>query len=385
MPWTPWTVAPPDLQAVRLCPAGGGPTHDGLVRRSRRPMGWSVPLARVAGIRIYVHVTFLGLLALVAYTESRPGGLGAWGGVLWVLVIFACVLVHELAHSILARRLGARVRAILLLPIGGVSQIEGMPEYWSDEFWIAAVGPLASIVIGILAALASVVSGAALLPVNLGGGPLLPRVAWANLALGVFNLLPAFPLDGGRVLRARLERRHDVETATRMAAQVGRSLAVIMMVFGFFWNLWFMLIGLFVYLGATREEQATTVHVHLTGWTVRRFMRSPVATVDAATPVEQLRHCWPGPQVVTAGGEYLGLVLGSELAQAAEGTLAGDLADREAPVLGPDDDVGRSALDRLIGSGYPALAVVEGRRPVGVLAIADIAAWERSRGSAPAP
>lgn len=368
-------------EVIRLCLAGALRAHDGYVRRTRRSMGWAVPLARIAGIRIYVHLTFLLLVGLIAYSESRPGGLGAWGGVVWVMAIFGCVLVHELAHSILARRLGASVKAIVLLPIGGVSQIQDMPRYWADEFWIAAVGPLASFVLGIVAIGASFAAGVALLPVNLGGGPLLPRLAWANLLLGAFNLLPAFPLDGGRVLRAWLERSHDAVTATRIAAQLGRTLAVAMIVFGFFWNLWFLLIGVFVYLGAAQEERIAVVHSRLTGWSVLRLMRHPVTTIEAETPVEQLRECWPGPQVITADGRYVGLALGSDLAEAPGGSTAGEVADREAPALAPGEDVGASALDTLINSGYPALAVVEDDRPVGVLAIADIAAWQQSQGT----
>lgn len=347
-------------------------------------MGWSVPIARIAGIRIYLHLTFLLLVALVAWVDSRPGAAGAWEGTVWVVLLFGCVLVHELAHSILARRLGATVRSIVLLPIGGVSLIEDMPQKWSEEFWVAAVGPLASLALGVAAMAASVAVGATLWPVNLAGGGLLPRLAWANLLLGGFNLLPAFPLDGGRVLRAALERRHDLGTATRMAATLGRSLAVAMMVFGLFWNLWLILIGAFVFVGATQEEQATTARIRLMGHPVSQFMRSPVAALDAGLAVDDLRHCWAGPQVVTVAERYYGLALGSEVAAAPSGTLVADLTDRDAPVLSVEEDVGRTALERLITSGYPALAVVHEGRPVGVLALADIAAW-LSRGPAPLP
>lgn len=334
---------------------------------------------------MYIHVTFLLLVALVAYLDSRPGGRGAWEGASWVLLIFGCVLVHELAHSLLARRMGAKVRSILLLPIGGVSMIEDMPRRWTQEFWIAAVGPLASIALAVVSVLASLAVGARLWPVDLATGGVLPRLAWANLLLGVFNLLPAFPLDGGRVLRAELERRHDLWTATRMAARLGRALAVVMMVGGIFWNLWFLLIGVFVYLGAGQEEQATAVHIRLTGRPASRFMRSPVASIEASTAVDALRDCWPGPQVVTLGGGYLGMVMGSDLIAAPAGTAVSELTDREAPVLSPDEDMGRSGLDRLISSGYPALAVVDADRPVGVVALADVAAWLESRGSTAAP
>ncbi len=332
---------------------------------------------------MYIHVTFLLLIALVAYVDGRPGGPGAWEGTSWVLLLFACVLVHELAHSVLARRMGATVKSILLLPIGGVSMIENMPERWTQEFWIAAVGPLASIALGVVSMLATLVAGSALWPVDLVRGGLLPRLAWANLLLGFFNLLPAFPLDGGRVLRAELERRHDLWTATRMAAGLGRALAVVMMVAGLFWNLWFLLIGVFVYMGAGQEEQATALHIRLTGRVVAQFMRSPVAAVEGATLVDAMRDCWPGPQVVTVGGRYLGMVMGSDVMAAPAGTLVSEITDREAPVLSPGEDMGRSALDRLIASGYSALAVVDDWRPVGVLALPDVAAWLESRGSAP--
>lgn len=332
---------------------------------------------------MYIHVTFLLLIALVAYVDGRPGGPGAWEGTSWVILLFGCVLIHELAHSVLARRMGATVKSILLLPIGGVSMIENMPERWTQEFWIAAVGPLASIALGVVSMLAALVAGSALWPVDLVRGGLLPRLAWANLLLGFFNLLPAFPLDGGRVLRAELERRHDLWTATRRAAGLGRALAVVMMVAGLFWNLWFLLIGVFVYLGASQEEQATALHIRLRGRVVGQFMRSPVASIDGAMVVDALRDSWPGPQVVTLDGGYLGMVMGSDLMAAPAGTVVSELTDREAPTLSPGEDMGRSALDRLIASGYPALAVVEGGRPVGVLALADVAAWLESRGSAP--
>jgi Zn-dependent protease len=335
-----------------------------------------VPLGRLAGIPVYVHASFLLLAGLIALEETQPHSLGVVDATLWVIAIFACVVVHELAHSILARRKGATVRSIILLPIGGVSQIEGMPEFWGDELEVAAAGPLASIGLAVLAGVAAVATGRHLTPVTIYGGAFLPRLAWANLLLGGFNLLPAFPLDGGRVLRAALERRHDVMTATRWAAQVGRLLAGTMVVAGLFWNLWLVFIGAFVWFGATMEEQSTVVHTRLSHRLVRQFMRAPVTTIDARLQLGDLAGIWPGPQVVTVDGRYLGLVLGSEIQAAPSALTAGDITDRDVPTVGPDDDLGRSALDKLMESSYGLLAVVDDNAEVvGVLLKEDVAHW----------
>ena len=151
----------------------------------------------------------------------RVGGLGVVGGLAWLAIVFGCIVVHELAHSLVARRRGALVREIVLLPIGGVSRLENLPESPSDELAIAIVGPAASVALAGAAALAEVALRQPLLPVDLAGGPLLARLVWFNLIIAGFNLLPAFPLDGGRVFRAVLERRYDLERATHLARASG--------------------------------------------------------------------------------------------------------------------------------------------------------------------
>ncbi|MGZ6964048.1 MAG: site-2 protease family protein [Acidimicrobiia bacterium] len=252
---------------------------------ARRPHHWSFPVGRVGGIEIRVHVSFLVLVALFALAAPQPGTLGALASVGWLLVIFGCVVVHELSHSFVARARGAEVEEILLFPLGGVSKLHNLPESPKDEFAIAIVGPLASIGLGLAAAGLCLVTGRALVPIDLLAGAWLARFAWLNLILGVFNLLPAFPLDGGRVLRSLLERTHDLETATRTAARVGRMLAVALMVTGLLLDVWLTLIGLFVYFGATAEEAATIVHVRLQGHHVREVMRTDI---DDAVPTDEV-------------------------------------------------------------------------------------------------
>ncbi|MDE3206291.1 MAG: site-2 protease family protein [Acidobacteriota bacterium] len=348
--------------------------------RRREPFKWSVPLGRVLGIPISVHVSFFLLVALVISANRGTAGMGWVNASIWIVLVFACVTIHELAHSVTARAKGAHVRSIVLLPIGGISRIESMPERWADEFWVAIAGPLASVGLGVIAAASTLATGGHLLPVDLVSGALLPRLAWVNLALAAFNLLPAFPLDGGRVLRAALERRHDVETATRLAARAGRVLAVALGAVGFFWDVWLILIAVFIFTAATQEQASTSLHVRLSGHQVGQLMRRPVVTLDARQRLGSLTTYWTGFQVVTSDGRYVGLADGRDLMSGDADALVGDFTDREAPVLELNEDIGHSALDHVVESGYPLLAVVDGGVPVGVLLLEDIARWLASSG-----
>ena len=194
-----------------------------------------------------------------AWRAGPPPSAPTWCG---YRRVFASVLVHEYAHCIVARRRGAVVEDILLLPIGGVSQLAHMPEGADDELAIAIVGPLTSLGLAVLAIAGGLAFGARLWPPTLFAGSWFARLAWLNIVLGVFNLLPALPMDGGRVLRAVLERSHDRLTATRQAGRIARVLAMIMIVGGVFYDFWFVLIGFFVYLGSERRgaggRRATT-------------------------------------------------------------------------------------------------------------------------------
>ncbi len=216
----------------------------------------SIRVARIGGIDILVHWTFLVLVILVVWVDLSSGASTVVVGLLWITAVFASVLVHEYAHCIVARRRGAVVEGILLLPIGGLSQLKKMPERPADEFAIAIVGPLTSLGLTVLAVVGGLVFGAHLWPPSLFAGSWFARLAWLNALLGGFNLLPALPMDGGRVVRSLLERRHDRLTATRQAARIARILAFVMIVGGIFYDFWLVLIGFFVYLGAGAEEHA---------------------------------------------------------------------------------------------------------------------------------
>ncbi len=226
----------------------------------------SVRVARIGGIDIRMHWTFVLLVVLVVWLNAGSGSATVAAGLVWIVAVFSSVLIHEYAHCVVARRRGAVVEDILLLPIGGLSQLKKMPERAADELAIAIVGPLTSLGLAVLAIAGGLVFGAHLWPPTLFAGSWFARMAWLNILLGAFNLLPALPMDGGRVLRAALEEHdHDRLTATRQAGRIARILAMVMIVGGVFYDFWLVLIGLFVYVGAGAEEQAAERQGHSKG------------------------------------------------------------------------------------------------------------------------
>ena len=349
----------------------------GYERSRRRPVTHrlSVSIGHVLGIDIRVHATFLLLVALFVLAYSGSGVPGVAAGLAWLVVIFACVVIHELAHSLVARRRGGVVHEIVLLPIGGVSKLERLPESPADEFAIAIVGPLASIAIAVGAALGAVAAGQSLLPINLFDGAILPRIAWFNLIVGGFNLLPAFPMDGGRVFRALLERRYDLETATRRSARVGRVLAITLIAVGVLLNFWLAIIGLFVYFGAAAEEAATIVHLRLKGLRVSDAMLLDPVVVDehdTAGDLEHLRRRTAQkvfPVTVAAGSP--GMVGTDAIAAAPAETKIRDLMARHLGVP-PTASLEQNALPLLQQSPLSALAVVRRGSVVGLLRMEDV-------------
>jgi Zn-dependent protease len=215
----------------------------------------SIPLGRVAGIRLEMHWSFLVLVAFVVLVKWGSGAESVLAEVAWVGVLFACVVLHEVAHCVVARRRGGSVLGILLLPIGGMSRMDRMPSAPGDEAVIAIAGPAISVGIGTLSLAVGASIGSAMWPPALFVGSPWARLGWLNLLLGAFNLLPSLPMDGGRVLRAALARHRSKLKATQVASTIARVLAVAMVVVGIFWTFWLVLVGVFVYLGAVAEEQ----------------------------------------------------------------------------------------------------------------------------------
>ncbi len=240
-------------------------------------MTWSLKIARLAGINVYLHWTFLILLAwiFIASVNAGQGLAEALTGVGFILALFACIVLHEFGHALTARRYGIQTQRITLLPIGGLAMLEKMPENPRHELAVALAGPAVNIVIALLLLVYLALTGQEL-PTNQLEDPsqisfaryFIPNLLIVNVLLFAFNLIPAFPMDGGRVLRALLSMRYDRATATNIAAKIGQFLAIGFVFFGFMYDFWLIFIGLFIYLGASGEASYETQRSLLSRLTV---------------------------------------------------------------------------------------------------------------------
>ena len=224
----------------------------------RRRVKWSYRLATVAGIQVRVHLTFLLLLGFYAWVYYLDGGLkAAAGGVTLTLLIFLCVLLHEFGHAFAAKIFGISTPDITLLPIGGIARLARMPANPWQELAIAIAGPAVNVLIAILLWFTVVgnLPASEFSLIDTAGGMLSAKLLAVNLLLVGFNMIPAFPMDGGRVLRALLATRLRYVAATRLAARVGQVIAVIFV--GASLSRWgtpmLAFIGAFVFLGAQQE------------------------------------------------------------------------------------------------------------------------------------
>jgi Zn-dependent protease/CBS domain-containing protein len=252
-------------------------------------MNWSLKLFKVKGIDIKVHLTFVLILIWAAYRWSVTTGAGIQGaafGIVATLLLFLTVTLHELGHSFQALKYGVKVRDITLMPMGGLAQMDEIPEDPNKEFRIAVAGPLVNFgIAALLIGIGALLDARALLSfdelaASLGAvswSGLLAYLTYANLLLGAFNLIPAFPMDGGRVLRSLLARKMNHARATKIAAQVGQGFALLMGLWGFMSGSWtLIIIAIFVWMGAGQESQGAQVKHMLGETTVGQAMtRSP--------------------------------------------------------------------------------------------------------------
>ena len=310
-----------------------------------------------------MHATFLVLLAWVALSHLMHGhdATMALAGVAYVLAVFAIVVLHELGHALTARRFGITTRDITLLPIGGVARLERMPMKPSEEFLVAIAGPavnvaLAALLFGVLVALGA--SGD-VTRLALVGGPFVAKLVWTNVGLAVFNLLPAFPMDGGRMLRALMALRTDYVRATDIAARVGQAMALVFGLIGLFSNPFLVFIALFVWVGAEGEAQAAHVKASLAGVPVSRAMVTRVAVVRPEEPVATVvQHMLAGFQddvpVTDEAGSLLGVVGRAEVLRAVTGghpeVPVSSVMLRNGPAVREGDSLD-SALEQLLGHG----------------------------------
>ncbi len=282
---------------------------------------WSILAGQLFGVELRIHWSFFLLPLFIWYTESQAHNGAANGSRDLALagIIFLCVLVHELGHAAVAARAGMRTKSIILLPIGGIAQFDdshSVPEsLWKQEIRIALAGPLVNLLFGLVCAVAvyALAPQAHLLSWPFVQPTNLPRsLVWINLYLAAVNLLPAYPMDGGRVLRAMFSRRIGWVAATRRAISIGQSFATVFILAGWFWNLWLIPLGLFLFLAAQMEERAIVFRSVLETVNLEDIMLTDFATLSPADTLEDALekavHSLQDDFPVIRGGDMVGVI-----------------------------------------------------------------------------
>lgn len=288
------STAPEALSTWPPDPPLGGLADEASGRR------WTWKIGRILGIDVFVHATFVLLLGWVALSHAAAGWGAVWRGLALIVAVFAIVVMHELGHALVARRFGVSTRDITLLPIGGIARLDRMPEKPIEELLIAVAGPAVNVTLALAlwALLAVMGSSTSLAGLDVVGGSFLTKLMWLNVSLAVFNLVPAFPMDGGRVARATLALNMDYARATQIAARLGQGLALLFAVVGFLYNPMLVLIALFVWMGAKQEAASVTLKRSLSGVPVGSAMITAFRTLE---PSDRLSSA---AELITAGFQH---------------------------------------------------------------------------------
>ena len=346
-------------------------------------MKWSWKIANVAGIDVYLHMTFLILIVWI--------GLGYWqlagtvaavvAGVGFILALFFCVLLHEFGHALTARQFGIRTKSIMLLPIGGIASIEKMPEDPRHEIIIALAGPAVSFAIALLLWIL-LKMGNGLVPLedlSVTGGSFLQRLMIVNILLAAFNLLPAFPMDGGRVFRALLSLRMEPVKATRIAAVVAQAFALLMAVLGFRYNLFLVFIAVFIWIGAVSEARMASVKFALSGLAAGKAMLTDFQVLQPDESLAQaVKLTLSGTQKdfpVLAGDKVVGVLRQSDLLRGLHDHGKLCRVDQEMQGDVPQADISEpleAVMERMQVGGSGLLIVTDGSRIAGIIDIDNI-------------
>ncbi len=341
-------------------------------------MGWSIPVGTVKGTVVRIHFTFLLFLVWIAVSHYASGGRSAaLEGTIFVILLFLCVLLHEFGHVFAARRYGVQTPDITLLPIGGVARLERIPEEPSQELIIALAGPAVNVVI---AAVLFVALGGFLPPESVDvqnpGTSMLARLAMVNVFLVVFNMIPAFPMDGGRVLRALLASRYGYQRGTQIAATVGQVLAFGLGLLGLMGNPILVFIAIFVYLGAAGEAHAVQMREASRGMLAADAMITrfeslrPGSTVEDAVQclIHTTQHDFP---IVDGAGMLRGVLTRDDMIRALRDqgptTSVMEVMRGDIPVIHQRQPL-EKALQLMQESQVPAIGVTDGAsRLVGLI------------------
>ena len=350
---------------------------------------WSIPAGRIFGVELRIHLTFLFLLVFVWLTEyAARGGVNAGRGLTLVGIIFGSVVLHEVGHALMGMQAGVPAKAIILLPIGGVAVFDETQQpvepgvfTWKRDIRIAMSGPLVNLLIAFAA-------GSILLAVapeiRLWARPWvhssnLPRsLVWANLWLGALNVLPAYPLDGGRVLRALFSRHMDPVRATRRAVTIGQVFATLFMLVGMLWNIWLTMIGFFLFIAAQLEERSAVFQSVLETVRLEDIMLTDFATLSPADTLEDALekavHSLQDDFPVIRGSDMVGVISRQKILQAlrAEGNgYVQSVMNRIFEVAQKKESLA-SAFRKLTARNLSIIPVVEDQRLVGIVTLQNL-------------
>ena len=346
-------------------------------------MRWQWKLGTFAGIDVFVHATFLLLIGWIGYSHWLQYGTVAKviEGILFILALFLCVVLHEYGHALTARRYGIKTRDITLYPIGGVARLERLPDKPIEELWVALMGPAVNVVIAALLFVYLYLTRGLvpLTDLTVASGSFLARLMTVNITLVLFNLIPAFPMDGGRVLRALLAMRMDYVRATQIAANIGQGLAFLLGLFGLFNNPFLLFIAFFVWIGASQEASMVQMRNSISGIPVTHAMQT---RFDILTPSDRLDRVvnliLAGSQQdfpVVEDGQFIGVLTRDDfiraLSQKGQDTPVIDVIRRDVPTVDSHEMV-EMALMRLQESGAKTLPVMHKGRFVGLVTSENI-------------
>jgi Zn-dependent protease/CBS domain-containing protein len=351
---------------------------------------WSISIGRIFGIDIRLHWTFLALLVFVISTEyTIQNASTAFRSLALVGIVFGSVVVHELGHAVVSMQAGIPAKSIVLLPIGGITMLDDsrqLPELrpetaWLREVRIALAGPMVSLVIAF-------VSGSILLAVApeiqlwmkpfVHANHLLRSLVWANVILAGLNLLPAYPLDGGRVLRAFFSRRMDPVQATRRAVTIGQSISMVLMLTGMLSNPWLTLIGFFLFIGAQLEERSAVFQSVLQKVRLEDIMLTDFATLSPADTLEDALdkavHSLQDDFPVIRGSDMVGVISKQKILDAlrVEGNgYVQSVMNRIFEVATKQESLA-SAFRKLTARNLSIIPVVDDQRLVGIVTLQNL-------------
>ncbi len=350
---------------------------------------WSIPAGRLFGVELRIHWTFFFLLAFIFLTESagqktaNPARTLALAG-----IIFGSVILHELGHALVGKRAGIPAKAIVLLPIGGVTlmdetrqTLEPGIQTWKRDIRIALAGPMVNLVIALLS---GIIVLAFFPQARLWGQPNvistdLPRsLVWTNLWLALFNLLPAYPMDGGRVLRAIFSRKIDPVRATRRAVSIGQTFATLFMLVGMLWNIWLTMIGIFLFIAAQLEDRSAVFQSVLETVRLEDVMLTDFATLSPADTLEDALekavHSLQDDFPVIRGSDMVGVISKQRILEALrmEGNgYVQAVMNRIFEVAQKKESLA-SAFRKLTARNLSLIPVVEDQRLVGIVTLQNL-------------